>query len=232
MLDLGRAAAGEMFADPPALTFGRGSGDGWQGARIVRVRNVSSRRLTVFVATGQRKPHVPVSLSARRIEIEPGETARLEVRARLVTFVRAEAATGTLTLTPVGGVAVRVPWAVVLRPPADLLGPLALSRRGFAPSEVKPAIVVVRAGRVVRSSHGNEVIPVLRLDVEVSTAAGRRIGLLARLRDVLPGRYAFGLTGRGPSGRVLARGRYELRILAWPTGGGPPTARSVRFRIR
>jgi hypothetical protein len=49
---------------------------------------------------------------------------------------------------------------------------------------------------------------------------------------VLPGRYAFGLTGRGPSGRMLQSGPYELRILAWPTGGGPPTSRSVRFRIR
>jgi hypothetical protein len=186
----------------------------------------------VFVATGQRRPHVPLLLSTRRVEIGAGETARLEVEARLVTFVHAEAATGTLTLTPVGGVAVRVPWAVVLRSPADLLGPLALSRRAFAPSEAKPAVVVVRAGRVVRSSHGNEVIPVLRMDVELSTPNGRRIGLLARLRDLLPGRYAFGLTGRGPSGRVLASGRYRLRIVAWPTGGGPPTSRSVRFRIR
>jgi hypothetical protein len=97
---------------------------------------------------------------------------------------------------------------------------------------VKPAVVIVRAGRVVRSPHGNDVIPVLRMDVELSTASGKRIGLLARLRDVLPGRYAFGLTGRGPSGRVLARGPYQLRIFAWPTGGGPPTARSVGFRIR
>jgi subtilisin family serine protease len=232
MLDLGRAAAAELVADPPALTFGRGSGDGWQGRRVVRLRNVSSRRLTVFVATGQRKPHVPLLLSSRRLEVEPGDTARLEVRATLVTFVRAEAATGTLTLTPVGGAAVRVPWAVVLRPPAGLIGPLALSRKVFSPSEVKPAVVIVRAGRVVRSPHGNDVIPVLRMDVELSTASGKRIGLLARLRDVLPGRYAFGLTGRGPSGRVLARGPYQLRIFAWPTGGGPPTARSVGFRIR
>jgi subtilisin family serine protease len=232
MLDLGRAAAGEIVADPPALTFGRGGGDGWQGRRIVRLRNVSTRRLTVFVATGQRKPRVPISLSSRRLEIAPGAVARLEVRARLVTYVRAEAATGTLTLTPVGGRPVRIPWAVVLRSPAGLLGPLALSRRAFAPSQQKPAILVVRAGRVVRSSHGDEVVPVLRLDVDLSKAGGKRLGLLARLRDVLPGRYAFGLTGRGPAGRVLPRGRYELRVVAWPTGGGSPTVRAVRFRIR
>jgi subtilisin family serine protease len=233
LLNLGRAAAAELVVDPPAVAFGRGTGDGWQGRRVLDLRNVSTRRLTVFVSTGQgRKPHVPLSLSSRRLVIAPGHIAHLEIRARLVSFVRAEAATGTLTLTPVGGTAVRVPWAVVLRSAADLLGPLALSRRAFAPSEQKPAIVVVRAGRVVRSSHGNEVVPVLRMDVELANANGRRIGLLARLRDVLPGRYAFGLTGRGPGGRVLARGRYLLRIIAWPTGGGAPTARSVQFRIR
>jgi subtilisin family serine protease len=233
LLDLGRAAAAELVADPPAVTFGRGTGDGWEGHGVVHLRNLSTRRLTVFVSTGQgRKPHVPLSVSSRRLVIAPGKVANLEVGARLVSFVRAEAATGTLTLTPVGGVPVRVPWAVVLRSPAGLLGPLALSRRNFAPSEEKPTIVVVRAGRVVRSPHGNDVVPVLRMDVELSTAKGKRIGLLARLRDVLPGRYAFGLTGRGPGGRVLKRGRYMLRIIAWPTGGGRPTSRAVKFAIR
>lgn len=233
LLDLGRAASAELVADPPAVTFGRGTGDGWRGHEVIHLRNVSTRRLTVFLSTGQgRKPHVPLSLSSRRVVIAPGKVANLEVRAHLVSFVRAEAATGTLTLTPVGGVPVRVPWAVVLRSPAGLLGPLALSRRQFAPSEQKPTIVIVRAGRVVRSSHGNDVVPVLRMDVELATAKGKRIGLLARLRDVLPGRYAFGLTGRGPGGRVLARDRYMLRIIAWPTGGGTPTSRSVLFRIK
>jgi hypothetical protein len=233
ILDLGRAASAELVADPPILTFGRGGGDGWRGRKTIRLRNVSTRRLTVFVSSGQRRnAHVPVSLSARRLEIEPGGVAELVVKARLVTFVRAEAAMGTLTLTPIGGARVRIPWAVVLRSPANLVGTLALTRHVFKPSQQQPAIVVVRAGRVVRSSRGNEVIPVLRMDVELADAKGKRIGLLARLRDVLPGRYAFGLTGRGPGGRVLARGRYTLRVFAWPTGGGAPTMRSIDFRIR
>ncbi len=233
ILDLGRAASAELVADPPILTFGRGGGDGWRGRKTIRLRNVSTRRLTVFVSTGQRRnAHVPVSLSARRLEIEPGGVAKLEIKARLVSLVRAEAATGTLTLTPIGGARVRIPWAVVLRSPENLVGTLKLPRHVFKPSQQHPAIVVVRAGRVVRSSHGNEVIPVLRMDVELADAKGKRIGLLARLRDVLPGRYAFGLTGRGPGGRVLARGRYTLRVFAWPTGGGAPTGRSIDFKIR
>jgi Subtilase family len=233
LLDLGRAAAAEFVVDPPVITFGRGTGDGWEGRRVIRLRNVSSRRLTLFVDTGQhRKPRVPVSVSARRLQIEPGATGELEVTARLLTIVRAEAATGTLTLTPVGGTPIRVPWAVVLRPATDLLGSLSISQRAFRPSEQKPAIVLFRAGRVLRSPRGNDVVPVLRLDVELWTVGGKRLGLLARLRDLLPGRYAFGLTGHGPTGRVLRPGRYELRVLAHPTGGGPPSLQSTRFTIR
>ncbi len=233
LVDLGRAAAAEVVADPPALTFGRGTGDGWEGRRVIRLRNVSSRRLTLFVDTGQHhKPRVPLSVSARRLELEPGASGELEVRARLLSVVDAEAATGTLTLTPVGGAAIRVPWAVVLRPATGLLGPLSLSQKAFRPSEQKPAIVLLRAGRVVRSPRGDEVVPVLRLDVELWTVGGKRLGLLARLRDLLPGRYAFGLTGHGPAGRVLKPGRYELRVVAYPTGGGPPSLQSTKFRIR
>ena len=165
------------------------------------------------------------------MEIEPGGIAEVTVRTRPITIARGDAASGVLTLTPVAGAAVRVPWAVVLRAPRGLLGPLTLSRRSFKPSESKPAVVVVRAGRVLRSPRGNEVVPILRLDVELWTADGKRLGLLARLRDLLPGRYAFGLTGRGPGGAVLEPGRYRLRVYAWPTAGGPPGLRSIPFSI-
>ena len=64
-----------------------------------------------------------------------------------------------------------------------------------------------------------------------SGAARERLGLVARLRDVLPGRYAFGLTGRGPRGGALAKGPYRLRVLAVPPDG-PAEAETVNFRIR
>ncbi|HEY8773660.1 MAG TPA: S8 family serine peptidase [Gaiellaceae bacterium] len=233
LLDLGRSAASELVADPPAIAFGRGTGDGWQGRRVLRLRNVSRRRLTLFVATGQtRSARVRLIVSPTRVEIEPGGIAEVTVRTRPITIARGDAASGVLTLTPVAGAAVRVPWAVVLRAPRGLLGPLTLSRRSFEPSESRPAVVVVRAGRVLRSSRGNEVVPLLRLDVELWTADGKRLGLLARLRDLLPGRYAFGLTGRGPGGVRLEPGRYRLRVYAWPTAGGPPGLRSLSFSIR
>ena len=73
--------------------------------------------------------------------------------------------------------------------------------------------------------------PVRRLDVLLLDADGQVLGLLARLRDVLPGQYAFGLTGRGPDGTRLAPGRYELRLVAWPAAGGSPARRTVRFSV-
>ena len=45
---------------------------------------------------------------------------------------------------------------------------------------------------------------------------------MTRLRDVLPGRYAFGLTGRGPRGGALAKGPYRLRVLAVSTAKRSP----------
>ena len=51
------------------------------------------------------------------------------------------------------------------------------------------------------------------------------------LRDVLPGRYAFGLTGRGPNGGMLSEGSYVLRLRAYPVDGDdgtrPSTAEAV-----
>ena len=233
MLDLGRAAAAEVVAEPASIAFGSGTRDGWQGNQVVRLRNVSSRRLTFFVASRQESgPPVPLSVSPRRLEVEPGGTAEVTLATPPITVVRGEAASGLLTVTPVAGTALRVPWAIVLRRGSGLLGPLSLTQRRFKPSERKPAVVMLRAGRVIRSPGGNAVIPVLRLDVELWTADGKRLGLVARLRDLLPGRYAFGLTGRGPGGKLLARGRYRLRVFAWPTGGGAPDTRSVGFTIR
>ena len=60
----------------------------------------------------------------------------------------------------------------------------------------------------------------------------RRLGLLARMRDVLPGRYTFGLTGRDARGRPLAHGHYAIQVVAVPVAGGRPTRRTRPFALR
>jgi len=133
---------------------------------------------------------------------------------------------------------VRVPWAVARREAklAPLVGDVKLSHHEFAPSNVAPVVLAFRAGRVDRVPDGETIEPVGVLELELWTAEGRRLGVLARLRDVLPGRYAFGLTGRGPGGRVLEEGVYVLRLRAYPVDGDdgalPSTAEAVFTIVR
>ena len=67
---------------------------------------------------------------------------------------------------------------------------------------------------------------------EVHAIPSGSVGLLARLLDVLPGRYSYGVTGRDPTGQVLPSGDYMLKLVAYPVGGGRPTVHTVSFRIK
>jgi hypothetical protein len=140
---------------------------------------------------------------------------------------------GVLVVTVDGAQPVRVPWAIARREAdaAPLVGDVQLSLYEFSPSDQAPAVVAFRAGRVDRALDGEMIEPVGLLELELWTAAGRRLGVLARLRDVLPGRYAYGLTGRGPHGKLLPAGDYVLRLRAHPVDGDdgtqPSTAEAV-----
>jgi hypothetical protein len=132
-----------------------------------------------------------------------------------------------------GAQPVRVPWAIARREAgrAPLVGDVQLSHQEFSPSDRAPVVLAFRAGRVDPALDGEMIEPVGVLELELWTASGRRLGVLARLRDVLPGRYAFGLTGRGPSGKVLSEGAYVIRLRAHPVDGDdgtqPSTAEAV-----
>jgi hypothetical protein len=113
-----------------------------------------------------------------------------------------------------------------------VLASLHLSTRAFTPSDAAPALLTFVAGSVARGAGAPDISPLSRLDLELWSPHGGRIGLLARLRDVLPGRYSFGVTGRDPTGAVLQPGDYQLRLLAFGTDAGPPTTRTVGFTIK
>src|SRR5262249_44824362 len=100
----------------------------------------------------------------------------------------------------------------------------------FAPSDANPAVLTFVAGRVDGSTEAPQLLPLeeLRLDLFHDN---RLLGTIARVRDLLPGEYAFGLTGRGPRGRQLPRGNYSVRIVATPVAGAED-ALAVRFHIR
>ena len=162
----------------------------------------------------------------------PVREAQLRVTARVAELASADVVSGRIRIDPRGSQPLVVPWSVILAPPThDLIGDIDLSERSFEPSDLTPAVLSVRLGTIERDRGRDVLQPVRRLDVFLAEDDGAVVGLLARLRDVLPGQYAFGLTGRGPDGNRLASGRYRLRLVAWAEAGGPPVTRTVRFAV-
>ena len=107
-----------------------------------------------------------------------------------------------------------------------------LSAHAFKSSDTKPALLSFLAGSVPHSDAGQDVRALRLLDLELWSRTGGRIGLLARLRDVLPGRYSYGVTGRDPTGSTLPPGDYTLKLIAYPTDRSAPTVRTVAFAIK
>ena len=146
-------------------------------------------------------------LQPRRLRIPPGREAQVRVTARVAELASADVVSGLIRIDPRGSQPLVVPWSVLLEPPPDdLIGDIDLSERRFEPSDLTPAVLSVRLGTIERVRGRDEIQPVRRLDIFLAEDEGAVLGLLARLRDVLPGQYAFGLTGRGPDGNRLASG--------------------------
>jgi hypothetical protein len=169
-----------------------------------------------------------------RLYLDAGKSIRIHILARVTSALDGTApVSGSLVVTPLAGREARVPWAIAFGPTAQpALSAVRMSQRRFTPSDATPALLTFVAGSVTASGEGEEVRPLARLDLELLTADGESRGILARLRDVLPGRYSFGVTGRDPAGSVLEPGDYVLRLSAYPTVGGPPTLRTVAFSIK
>jgi minor extracellular serine protease Vpr len=234
LLDLGAAAAAELSADPATLAFNRSAVRDWTESQAVVVRNVSTRVLRVRARglVDGRPAGTSIRVHPRRFRLAPGRTGRVYVDA---TAARpgGETLTGAVEFELDGRPALAVPWAAAPGVPENrLLSAVQLRTPAFKPSDTSTSVLSFAAGRLMRGADGYQVQPVSRLDLELRRVGARKpLGLLARLRHLLPGRYAFGLTGRGPGGKILRRGHYELRLFAYPTGSGPPTRRTVRFRV-
>jgi subtilisin family serine protease len=220
-IDAAGAVAAEVAASPATVAFGAADQAGWQSIRRLTVTNVSMRRLRLTVqADPEGIRGIAVTAFPRELRLRPGRQARLTLRAR-VAFLprRLGAVTGSVRLLARGGDSIVIPWAVALPPSGTpLVSEVRLSAKRFPASDQTPAVLSLRAGSLRTTGGRPQLQPLARLDVELWRGA-RRIGLLARLRDVLPGNYAFGVTGRGPRGGRLARGDYRLRVVAVPPDG-------------
>jgi subtilisin family serine protease len=239
LVDPMHAVTAEIAVAPATLAFGRAEGPDWATATTLTVKNVSSRPLDVSFGLVTEGGPVELAFSAdpAGLTLEPGTAKNVQIGVSSDGREPPAGAGGVVIVSAEGAQPVRVPWAIAHREAerAPLVGDVQLSHHEFSPSDMAPAVLAFRAGRVDRTPDGEMIEPVGLLELELWRADGRRLGVLARLRDVLPGRYAFGLTGRDPHGRILAEGDYVLRLRAHPVDGDdgtqPSTAEAV-FTIR
>ena len=234
-LDLGAAAAVEVVAEPASVPIGHANARGWQGTATFTIRNVSQRELPIMISLGRlgEVGGAALAVSPGRLTLRPRERRKVFVAARMAYIPPGvDLVTADFQLRAGGAEPVRVPWTLTLgRYEQGLLGGVRLSTQRFRPSDSAPVLLELRAGRLVERGGRSEVLPLSHLDLDL-WQEGKRIGRLARLRNLLPGRYTFGLTGRDPAGRRLDPGRYTLRLLAYPPGEGPSSRQIVRFTIQ
>jgi hypothetical protein len=231
-LRLGASAVGEVAAQPATLGFGIWEGPRWHSTRTIVVRNVSTRRLQLSLSavTSGESEALQFLVKPNRLILLAGHARKIQVSVRASTAPASSIVTGSIQVAASGSETLRVPWALGFRRySANLLARVTLNEHSFKPSDTTPALLTIQAGNLVRDA-GLQVQPVSRLDVLLYSSSGRFIGSLARLRNLLPGAYSFGITGRGPSSAQLAPGGYELRLAAWPTL--PRDARPSRARVR
>jgi subtilisin family serine protease len=231
LVDLRSAVQQELYAVPALVSFGAVSGP--LGAeRTLRITNVSTRRLTVTVGNVAIAPKgVEITVDPAQVQLRPGRSATVVVRADTGQLSpEAGAATGELVLRVADSPEVHVPWAVAVPPAADLVSRLRLATTGTRISDATPAALSFVAGSVT-AAPDPQVRAVELIEVEL-WRNGERIGLLARRRELLPGRYTFGLTGRGPTGSRLGRGTYTIRLVAHPGDGTRRQADTIEYRVR
>jgi hypothetical protein len=157
------------------------------------------------------------SADPAELVLAPGASAEVRIGVSSETpAARPSAVSGWLVAAAAGAEPARVPWSISFPAvrPARLIGAARLSTASFAPSKTQPAVLSFRAGVATEGEDGLAIEPVAVLDVELWKPGGKRLGVLLRLRDLLPGRYAIGLTGRDALGRLLPPGRYVVKLRA------------------
>ncbi len=233
-LDLATAAQASLAVQSQSLVFPLLRGARKQATLKLGLRNLAGGRQVVAVnASRQGKPAwVRIRVWPRRLLIGSHGHRNVTLRVDLVGKERGPEAQGMVTLLLSGGQVLHVPWALrYASGKSSLIYEASLSNRAFSASDSTAEVLTLGLGRVSGSPE-RRIEPAVKVDVGLWNAGGRFLGVLARMRDVLPGRYVFGLTGRSPAGSTLSPGDYRLRIAVFPSGGGKASIRSLHFRIK
>jgi hypothetical protein len=240
LVDAVAASAAGLVVEPATLALGRGPAEGWHAERTIRVRNVAGRSLELSLGVvTDADAGITVSFAAdpATATVKPGKSVEIRLVVSAVgTALGGETVSGALVVQAEGVAPARVPWAVTLggETPA-LVSDATLSRTAFAPSKRAGAVLTFRAGAASEGVDGVSIDAVGLLTVDVARRDGKPLGVVARLRDLLPGRYGIRITGRDADGKPLAPGRYLLTLRAWPTdssdGSEPATVVRIPFRV-
>jgi len=232
LVDLRAAAQLEAFAEPAVLSFGIATAGSTEIERTVRVHNISTRRLAISIGNASlASKGVEITIDPDRVRLRPGGSADVVVRADTFDLSdEAGVATGELVLRAGDSPEVHVPWAVAVPATVDLISGVTIVPTDEHVSDATPAVLSLVAGAVTVTPDP-QVRAVDLLEVQLWRGKAL-LGVLARRREVLPGRYTFGLTGRGATGARLRAGGYSVRVVAWPGDGTRRQAETVEYRVR
>src|SRR4029077_19056911 len=127
LVDLRTAVQQELYSQPSLLSFGAAGSSGAE--RVLRITNISSRRLSVSVGQTAIAPKgVEITVDPQRLGIRPGRSAEVVVRADTGQLSsEAGAASGELVLRTGDSPEVHVPWAVAVPAPVDLVSRMAIA---------------------------------------------------------------------------------------------------------
>jgi hypothetical protein len=232
-LDLAAAAQTPLAVQSQSLVFPLMRGARKQATLALALRNLAANKLVVAVsASCEGNPDwVRIRVSSRRLLIGAHGRKTIKLRVDLVGKDRGSSAQGTVTLLLSSGQVLRVPWSFrYASGGSKLISEASLSHHAFSASGGATEVLTLGLGRV-SGTLKRRIEPAVKVEVGLWNEEGRFLGVLVRMRDVLPGRYVFGLTGRNPAGATLASGDYRLRITVFPSGGGKASVRSLRFTI-
>ena len=173
--------------------------------RTVTSQNVSTRPLEISVQTVALAPKgVEITVDPERDRARARRSARRSSSRGHERTLRPRRRRQRASSRSSGRASdVHIPWAVAVPTPGtDLVSAVSLKATAGRVSDATPVVLSLVAGAIVPRP-GPQLVAVESLEVQLRRG-DELLGILARRRELLPGRYTFGLTGRGPGGERLA----------------------------
>jgi hypothetical protein len=233
-LDLTAAAQASIAPREQSLAFPLIRGGRKHATLSFTLRNLSSGNPVVApsVRVDGSPSWLRVRVKPQRRQMKHGHGATFRLVVNLTAKTSGVSSQGIVRLLASGGRVLRLPWSLRVGPSeGSLITRASLSEHSFGVSDSASALLTLSLGRVTGTLR-RQIRPASKVDVQLWNADNLFLGVLARMRDVLPGHYVFGLTGRDPAGSTLSPGDYRLRIVAYPSGGGRRSRRTLRFSIK